>query len=112
MSPVRMIGLIVALLVTIVACGSTGSGNPSPSLTFSQEDASHQAFEYREQARYYSFLAKQVEQEAQVLAGQSGHSDEEVKAKLALAQEYHRASAEAAIRATETGHQVPHGMIQ
>lgn len=103
---------IMALFVTAVACSSSGHDVNLSRGTFGQEDAARLAFQYREQARYYSYLAQKLEEEARSLSAESASSDKRVQAKLALAQEYQQSAMEAAGKASETQSHVPHGMMQ
>ena len=103
---------IMALFVAAVGCSSPSQDVNLPRGIFAQQDAAREAFQYREQARYYSYLAQKLEDEARSLSAESASSDKRVQAKLALAQEYQRSAMEAAGRASETQSHVPHGMMQ
>ena len=106
----RRASLIAAVLLTTAACAggqAAGDYGGSP-----QQDAAFQTTDYRTQANSLREMADRRQLEADLLAREVGENDPTVEKKRRLAEELRAAAVEAEQKASLTGRQVPHGMVQ
>ena len=103
--------LIATILLVTAACaggqgaGDYGTGSP-------QQNAALQTTDYRTQANSLREMADRRQLEADLLAREVGENDPTVEKKRRLAEELRAAAVEAEQKASITGRQVPHGMVQ
>lgn len=106
--------LLTIVMLSVAACAGgqrlqeTSSG-PAPA---TQQDAAHQARDYRTQAQALREMAERRQVEADLLVRDLGPDDPAVQKKRRMAQELREAADETESKARDLRGQVPHGMVQ